>query len=370
MDRIHTQLASGLRVGLISTIISKKRFDDVAGDLLSQYQVAYSTYPHRSIFRNILSGVMEIRRFNKAHPSGGIYVRGIWGGLVHLLAFPLSGPDLIYDFRGDVVAEAEARGRRGLRLMLLKFITGLVIRRAKLVLCISRPAADLLSKNYGRKDAFVIPSAVDEKRFTDSRSQRTRIRRSLGFSEKDLVLVYSGGLARHQMLPELLKLWSSLQDMEGLHYLLLLNQRPEPGQLPDLDDLISTGRVTIKNLRREEVPVYLAAADVGFLIREIHPLNAVASPVKFAEYLASGLAVVTSPCLGEVSRLVKDRRLGILVNTDNALECSEKCRGYLESFADDRDNVVRRSQQTIAEEKMAWKDHVDLWKELFPDDKR
>ena len=43
-----------------------------------------------------------------------------------------------------------------------------------------------------------------------------------------------------------------------------------------------------------EVPKYLNAADVAFLIRDNHEMNAVASPTKLAEYLSCGLPVISS----------------------------------------------------------------------------
>ena len=58
----------------------------------------------------------------------------------------------------------------------------------------------------------------------------------------------------------------------------------------------------------------LAACDYGILIRENTVTNQVASPTKFAEYLASGLPVIISPNLGDYSAFVETHHCGIKFN--------------------------------------------------------
>jgi len=62
-----------------------------------------------------------------------------------------------------------------------------------------------------------------------------------------------------------------------------------------------------------EVPGYLAAADVGLLLREPCLVNRVASPVKFAEYLAAGLPVLLTEQIGDYSALAAAHRVGCVI---------------------------------------------------------
>ena len=62
-------------------------------------------------------------------------------------------------------------------------------------------------------------------------------------------------------------------------------------------------RITALSVPRDAVMRYLVACDVSFIIRERRLMNRVASPVKFAEYLAAGLAIVASPEIGDMSTL-------------------------------------------------------------------
>nr|HNT36994.1 glycosyltransferase [bacterium] len=71
------------------------------------------------------------------------------------------------------------------------------------------------------------------------------------------------------------------------------------------DSIRFTGMVA-----HEEMPEYLAAADVGVATFEDTEAVSAKSPLKIAEYLASGLPIVASR-VGEVSRMVGEA--GLLV---------------------------------------------------------
>ena len=73
------------------------------------------------------------------------------------------------------------------------------------------------------------------------------------------------------------------------------------------------GRVAIRWVSAEEVPVYLAACDYGILVRENTVTNQVAAPTKFAEYLHSGLKVLISEHIGDYTAFVQEHNCGVVV---------------------------------------------------------
>jgi glycosyltransferase involved in cell wall biosynthesis len=62
-----------------------------------------------------------------------------------------------------------------------------------------------------------------------------------------------------------------------------------------------------------EIQNYLAVGDLGLLLRERNSVNRVASPVKFAEYLACGLPVLVSPGVGDFSHFVCAEHVGYVL---------------------------------------------------------
>jgi glycosyltransferase involved in cell wall biosynthesis len=118
---------------------------------------------------------------------------------------------------------------------------------------------------------------------------------------------------------------------------------------------------TVLSLGPTAVPRYLAAADVGLLPRDENLVNRVASPVKFAEYLASGIPVILSDGIGDYSELVRSGDLGAVLPasvryTDRA-RMANVLNGFLSQYAESS-VAWRRRCQRVAQESLDWKVHV------------
>jgi hypothetical protein len=134
--------------------------------------------------------------------------------------------------------------------------------------------------------------------------------------EKDVVqVVYSGSAAG----------WQSFELLSGLADQLLSHPRVSLVFLsPDdrnIRELVSRypGRVHRLWLKPDDVRYQLNLCDAGILVREDTITNRVASPTKFAEYLAAGLPVLISSNLGDFSALVKAHDLGLVVEEGKPL---------------------------------------------------
>lgn len=124
-------------------------------------------------------------------------------------------------------------------------------------------------------------------------------------------LVYSGSSAGWQSfgtLQRMLARW--LEERPGGQVLFLSRSSP------DIHALVERfpGRVEVKWLDHAEVARAMAGCDYGIMVRERTITNQVASPTKFAEYLACGLRVITNPGLGDLSAAVAEHDLGVLVD--------------------------------------------------------
>ena len=134
-------------------------------------------------------------------------------------------------------------------------------------------------------------------------------RKKLGLSEKNVVFVYSGSLAG----------WQSFHLLYNfIAPILISNPNYKILFLSDIDSNISRlqsefgSQVLATKVSPKEVPDYLKVADYGILIREESITNKVASPVKFAEYLACGLQIIISNHLGDYTKFVIDHECGHL----------------------------------------------------------
>lgn len=135
-------------------------------------------------------------------------------------------------------------------------------------------------------------------------------RRELGFSQEDVVVVYSGSLADWQFKKGLEIGLANWLAKASHHKLFFLSKRHHI-----IDDLSKRfpNQLKQKFVSPEEVAKYLLAADYGLLVREDFITNQVASPVKFAEYLACGLQVIISRKIGDYSEFVEVHDCGLLL---------------------------------------------------------
>jgi glycosyltransferase involved in cell wall biosynthesis len=97
--------------------------------------------------------------------------------------------------------------------------------------------------------------------------------------------------------------------------LLLLTPEPDGVRpLVEAAGLAFGNDVCVRAALFSDVAAYLCAADAGLLLRDPHPLNAVASPTKLAEYLLCGLPAVTSTGIGDLDAVIEKEGLGVLVD--------------------------------------------------------
>ena len=361
-DRMIWQQKNGISTALVAVVGDQVDFQERFTPAFKDADVPYRSIPRSGMFTRLIRCARATRQLVKSNGARYVYVREPWSALAHQLAFPVGGPKLIYDMRGDVAAEARFRGTSGYRRWILERLTSRAIRHADSYAAVSSDAAEVLMNRYGASEVSVIPSCVDISKFGRAAEQRDSIRRDLGVSESDVLLIYSGGSQKYQMLPQMFRLWESLAADTSVHFLTLTHSRA-------LDDLVSRlpeDRTTRMSVERDQVPGYLNAADIGFLLRAPHPLNAVASPIKFGEYLASGLSVVSSPGVGDISRIIEERDLGPLINADEPEISVDAVRGLIDNV---RNHRIARSEvaREVAGDTYDWGAYVGEWKEMLRD---
>jgi len=166
---------------------------------------------------------------------------------------------------------------------------------------------------YNSKNHVVIPCTLnhiyDQIYITDKSISDSR--KLLGLNKGDTVFAYSGSLAGWQSFDLLYNFVSPILKSNFHNKILFLSDID--ANIHKLQNEFSN-QVVCKKVKPSEVPNYLIAADYGLLIREESITNKVASPVKFAEYLACGLKIIISDNLGDYSQYVLDHKCGFLMS--------------------------------------------------------
>jgi glycosyltransferase involved in cell wall biosynthesis len=141
---------------------------------------------------------------------------------------------------------------------------------------------------------------------------RDAVREELGVVDRP-VLVYSGGGASYQEPGRMIEAFRELLREEPDAFFLCLTTDPARFRaLFEAAGLPGESRRVVR-LEPAEVGRYLRAGDAGLLIRDDSVLNRVASPTKFAEYLAAGVPVLTTPGAGDAPAVVESEGVGRVV---------------------------------------------------------
>lgn len=138
-------------------------------------------------------------------------------------------------------------------------------------------------------------------------------RQTLGYSDSDILLVFSGSSSQWQSFDLLFSFFErQLKSNDNLRLLLLCQTNEQ------IMRWMENYKQYVKLLwcKEDEVFSYLTIADYGMLLREDTITNKVASPVKFVEYLNAGLNVILSENIGDYSKFVKENDCGLIYNNE------------------------------------------------------
>lgn len=170
---------------------------------------------------------------------------------------------------------------------------------------------EVLSAKVDQSKVTIIPSTLSSV-FMESNCQPEVIsdtRKSLGIHPRDILIVFSGSDSDWHAFDRVLQFCDGLAQKNSTYrFLFLTNSEIDKSKYHHL-----SAKLHKLWLKPKNVPKYLAASDYALLLRDDSWTNFVSSPVKFAEYLASGCKVLISDNIGDFSKMVCTNDLGGLI---------------------------------------------------------
>ena len=366
IDQLLALKEMGYEVGLLCVFSDENIFLNGVGKQLQHHNIKLFCDQDRGLVRNFLSMIIKLRRLKKNIDISNGYARGLWGALLILLSKPIRPMPYIYDVRGDLLDETKAIGTNYLKAKIYLFLEQIAIACSSHISVVSSILKEIIKKRmWVNKDISIIPSCVNTSKFGSSKEEILLKREKLGIVKGEIVLLYSGGLSHYQKVPEMLKLWSRLcTDCKKIKFILLTNSDPHsfPSDVVGLDKFGSS--LQISNLSRSEVFSMLCIADIAFFLRDDRDLNKAASPVKFAEYIASGLAVIGSPNTGDTSNHIKESNLGMLISPDDLDDQYDQLLEFIESFKTNKKSYSERSTK-LAKSDYDWQSYQENFIKMY-----
>lgn len=264
--------------------------------------------------------LLELRRsissWLKSNASGYVVISG---GQLYLAPLGIPRERLIIDLHGTLREWVEGNGRT-LRDRMLRFGYPLAALAEKRALegafgaLVVSTALAAYARACGVHNVWRIPCGLPRNSvIAESGCAREEWRKRLSIPADTTAFVYSGGLSKWQCVKEAVQLFGRVRRAwPGNCQLVIMTPRIEA--LSAIVAGLDTSGITACSVGAEDIGAALCACDIGLLLRDDNSTNHNAFPNKFAEYIAAGLFVITSPGLKDSSEFVLKHRVGVLID--------------------------------------------------------
>ncbi len=331
----------------------------------------YPVFRKESLLGTFISLVLFNMHFFPFFPNKKLVIHGRGKGafLAEKIKSSRRNISYVYDCRGDDNYEFHAN-KAGVpseeiakKLNIIRSREKRVIDNAGHVIAVSNILKNKLIDRYGTtpEKISVIPCTADHRKFYFNPDIRAEMRNKLGLNNR-FVLVFPGGVGYWHYSDKVFEVVSLLmRHYSDIYFLMLTPNVNEANALAEKANL-AHGSYLIRNVRHSDVPLYLQAADMGMLLRERHPINEVAAPTKFAEYIMSGLPVMISDNIGDYSDFVKSKRVGIVFNNDAS---AEEYVTLFNEFYERRNSVEKHTIAQLGFDNFAKCHYAEVMKQIY-----
>lgn len=129
--------------------------------------------------------------------------------------------------------------------------------------------------------------------------------------------VYSGSVAKWQCFDQtvstFVEIKKAIPDAKLSVFTNMIEKAREIVKEAGLDD------VEVRNVPYQELPAEMNKFKYGFLIRNSHPLNKVATPTKMSSYIGCGIIPVFSPVIGDFNKQLGNLRYVVKAGSTSEL---------------------------------------------------
>jgi len=192
------------------------------------------------------------------------------------------------------------------------------------IFCVSNAFKKYIIENNSVRleEIKVIPCCIDGERFVFNADIRKSVRAELGL-EKKFVLIYAGSMNKWQLLGEMVNIFKIFKKKIKNSVFLILTRDYDFTLTFMKKSGLNEDDYIIASKSPDLMCRYLQAGDIALLIREENEVNRVAFPVKFGEYIRSGVPVLSS-ITSDVGDLIKENNLGFIINDYKEIKEIEK----------------------------------------------
>lgn len=307
--------------------------DKLQADGIRWFSLPYHKRPSLpATVYDVAAGAWYASRLARRYKINVFHARSHVAATIGAIAKRLSGGRLIFDIRGFMPEEYTDGGiwpAGGQLYRWTKAAERRLLRAADGFVVLTERARSLLFPACSDTDPSgrpveVIPCCVDLARFEAAASlSKEEVRSDLGLTGRR-VLVYVGALGGWYLTNDMAHFLATAHQQDESTFSLILTQSQPELIAKLLRDLgVGESDYLIRQVPAEQIPRYLKAADVGLSFIKPCFSKQASSPTKIAEYLASGLPIISNAGIGDLDEVIADDRVGVIVRDFNREACLE-----------------------------------------------
>ena len=275
---------------------------------------------------DIAIGTWTILGIMRRENVGILHARNHVPALMCAIAKKFRRAQLVFDIRGFMPEEYTDAGvwpENGYLYRGLKRVERYLFKVSDAFVVLTEKARDILFPGCSETDPLgrpiaVIPCCVDFSRFDSVENiPRESLREELKLAGRR-VIVYVGSFGGWYMTDEMTELMAQGHEHDPSTFSMILTQSPVQEVIERMKGLgVDSKDIFVGKVKPELVPNYLRAADIAVSFIKPCYSKQSSSPTKIAEYLASGLPVICNAGVGDLDKLMRDKRVGVLLQEFN-----------------------------------------------------
>ena len=246
-----------------------------------------------------------------AIPKGHKNAVVVAGSCVSMMRLWMKGyRNIVTWYQGVLPEESFIRNRSRARMLVLGFIEKFALRHSALQIFVSDAMREFYEEKYGLEltNCYTMPCFN-----TQYNAQLVA-----GKCFDGRVFTYTGGLSKWQCIDQTLALYKRIEEASGNTTKLLL-LTPALDKARELVTQYGICNAEIKSVHYSQLPEALKEASFGFALREDNPVNRVATPTKFANYVANGVIPVYTSCVRDFLKASEGNPYQIVLQDVNAI---------------------------------------------------
>lgn len=212
---------------------------------------------------------------------------------------------------------------------------------------------------------FSKPACVDMDFFYPEETERTNIRKSLNFSDHDIICLYAGKFGGIYLKEETFDFFKATFDRWGTKLKILLLTAHSAAEVKELSTKagVPFDIFTVLYVSHKEVPVYMRAADFAICPVKPVPTKRYCTPVKNGEYWAVGLPVVITRDISDDSAIIEKNEAGAVLKDQTAEEYNTAIKKIDKILQQDR-KIICDKIRLLAKQYRNYKIAEDIYRQI------